>query len=279
MEISQETYIRKILIEYFDITDILMLCDDMGIDDEVLRYSNKRELARNLVRYMSNRNEVIKLTEAIEGVRPNISFEFTEGKINDLSESLSKEMPVDLHQKYSDLLKHINSYMIVFSLVYDEINEWKELHNLLHDLHMDSLPFCSNAMTFESLFSNESLDKRELREALLETKSFWRGCRKNLAKLTGFASNVYWISDPFIATVDIGPDWYIEFNNAAEQIEELLFGRKSNKIEELPHLISDFESLIIKWMFIADKKLRYSVREIHKTTNSIGKIELGLQDL
>jgi tetratricopeptide (TPR) repeat protein len=67
--------LRRVLVDRFSDGELRSLCFDLDVDYESLPGKGKADKARELIAHMDRRESIVLLIEAIEGMRPDISWE------------------------------------------------------------------------------------------------------------------------------------------------------------------------------------------------------------
>lgn len=145
-------------------------------------------------------------------------------------------------QKFSALMDY-------FSRFHGQLADSKELHNALNDLVMSLDQF--KLSVERAYLRGKALDLFELRQN-------WRPVGQKIQILLDFAAVVNSIIPQPFAIVDEGvqgPGWAVEVYTASQRINELL-GQKKPDRDELYDATFDFNDVVERHMYLADKQLR-----------------------
>jgi hypothetical protein len=74
-EIEQQVQLRRILVARFDMSELRVMCADMGIDHENLVGATKADFARELVAHCVRHRRISKLVETGRQLRPDVGWE------------------------------------------------------------------------------------------------------------------------------------------------------------------------------------------------------------
>ncbi len=77
VQATMTTKLRQTLITYFDESELHTLCTDLGVDYESLPGEGKANKARELIKYLKNRDRIPELEEIVKRQRPNVSWDDT----------------------------------------------------------------------------------------------------------------------------------------------------------------------------------------------------------
>ena len=69
-----QTYLRQILTDRFDESELRTLCFDLDVDYDALSGGTKADKARELIGYLSRRDRVTELVEIGQRLRPDIPW-------------------------------------------------------------------------------------------------------------------------------------------------------------------------------------------------------------
>ncbi len=68
------TTLNKLLIDAFDLQDLKNLCFDLGIEYDTLAHQTRSELSRELINYMKQQKQILKLIVIIVQLRPKTNW-------------------------------------------------------------------------------------------------------------------------------------------------------------------------------------------------------------
>jgi hypothetical protein len=138
-----------------------------------------------------------------------------------------------------------------FNLLHEQMEEWKEVHNLLQDMQNYFAPCRSYIYAFGRLRDSPTRQRDEER-LLYEIEVEWRPCKRVLRRLEEFATSVLAIGEAYDSSHERGPDWLIKPKQAAALLERNLF---DSDILALREGLSNFGDQVDQYLYLADKAL------------------------
>jgi hypothetical protein len=146
------------------------------------------------------------------------------------------------------------------------LNEWKEVHNLLQECITSLTPLKSE---LESAL--EYSDRWRKASGL----RLWGPCRVRLRQLESFAGDIKYIDKPFFRGERSirGPSWMIRIVALRDDLEACL---KEGNPGMIYDLAAELWDTCYECLYVADKRLRDTVGELHLLSNTIlGSVENG----
>lgn len=230
---------------------------------------------KQLITKSTRRLYKLKEQKAVFGLNtaPEISIEIEdiEAELERLQiiMKLLENMPTDVEQTFFEFAEKTENkfnrqkeaYLDKFDSLHQQLEAWKNVHNLLHNTHL-SFAFCR---TYIFKFSKPA---QEIPFYAIEIH--WRTCRQSLLQLEPWANYLGQLTSEMDETlVKTGQsEWLEESSNSrqrsklwrlADEIDKALNG--SNAIA-LPEHLSIFGDLVDKLLYGADKKLLDVVNQI-----------------
>jgi hypothetical protein len=156
---------------------------------------------------------------------------------------------------FQEFTAQVDAYLTGFTQLHHELEEWKELHNLLQDL-LNSFATCRGYALSIARSEGSNQQERLVYEAGVE----WRPCKRTLSKIKELACAVEWIGAPYDAATGNGPAWLLELSELSKEIDDSF---SNTDLAKLPNQLSAFGDAIALWLYRADKKLRDVVQQIN----------------
>ncbi len=149
-----------------------------------------------------------------------------------------------------------------FSQFHAQLYACKELHNGLNDIILALDPF--------KLGIERTYIKRKAPD-MLELSQNWRPVRQKIQILLDFAAcaNAI-ITQPFavLAAGVQGPAWAVEVHTATQRIDALMEMKKADPAE-LYDAAFDFDDIVERHMYLADKQLRETTAGLYALSSQV----------
>jgi hypothetical protein len=182
--------------------------------------------------------------------------------------------PTILH----DLEERLNQFLGEFVKLHRQLEEWKELHNILQDLQV-RFSICRSyglelgrgnepgAISVIDLLTKNSARRAEQVERLMhDLASNWRQCKLTLDRLRLLTISLRYTSVAYDLQAHTGPEAMIALDRLQLQIDEALHdGDRSN----LADFIGAFAKQNDDYLYLVDKALRDVAREINQLPQQI----------
>ena len=260
---SSLTDLRLALSSLFDEEELRTLCFDLGAgyDYDGLRGEGQKAKARELVALAKRKGHLAKLEEAIRCERPAFDTTFSYQRVQELQKSILAASQPDVRDAFIEFTHQVEAYLNRFNLLHEQLEEWKEVHNVLQDLHVDFAPCSSYIFTLGRLGGAGQADQRQQERVLYEVEVEWRPCRRSLHKLQQLATSIHAIGEPYEPESSPGPDWFRTPKEAAGEIDQALL---DSDVAALTEQLSAFGDAVVQSLYLADKSLRDVVRQINR---------------
>lgn len=142
-----------------------------------------------------------------------------------------------------------------------ELEERKELHNLLQHLDTDFTPFHNRAKALSDLKSSPAgrRGKKFSEEVKHQFSDDWRPCSDQMERLLEFAKGLKHIDDYYDPSREKGPKWMFELNRSQDALQDALEDRDCRNLVDAS---SQFFHCVNLHLMIADDHLRRVVKKI-----------------
>jgi hypothetical protein len=251
--------LRRALVRLFDEEELRTLCFDLGVDYDSLRGEGKAARSRELVAWAERRGFLEELETVLRRLRPNLDVIYSPQRVRELQDAILARSESGVRDDFIEFTQQIDAYLDAFNLLHLQLEEWKEVHNLLQDLQTTFAPCRSYIFTLGRLRSRGSTEQQRER-ALYEVEVEWRPCRRLLHRLRHLASTIDAIGAPYNPELDTGPVWYCSLTGVADRIDLALF---EEEVGMLVEQLSIFGNQVDQSLYLADKELRDVVNQIH----------------
>jgi|GEM_PF-2250070 len=177
-----------------------------------------------------------------------------------------------------DLEARLNQFLGEFVKLHRQLEEWKELHNVLQDLQVRFANCRSYGLELGrgdgpaeagviGLLTQSSARRAQQAERILhDLESDWRQCKLTLDQLRRFTTGLRYTGVAYDPRAQTGPEPMIILDRLQLQIDEALHvGDRNN----LPDFIGDFAKQNDEYLYLADKALRDVAREINQLPQQI----------
>ena len=142
-----------------------------------------------------------------------------------------------------------------------ELEEWKELHNLLQHLDTAFTPFHNRAKALGDVTSSP-MGRRRMKFSEDIKNQFdadWRPCGDQMERLLEFAKGLQHIGEPYDPLKEKGPKWMFELRGSQSTLQDALGDRDRRNLVDVS---SHFFHCVNLHLVIADDSLRRVVKKI-----------------
>jgi hypothetical protein len=243
--------LRRVLTRLFDEEELETLCFDLRVDYESLPAQGKAAKARELVKLCERLGQMAILEAAIRRERPSLDTTYSPERVQQLQLTILEETSEAGRDAFVEFTQQVEAYLNQFNLLHEQMEEWKEVHNLLQDMQNYFAPCRSYIYAFGRLRDSPTRQRDEER-LLYEIEVEWRPCKRVLRRLEEFATSVLAIGEAYDSSHERGPDWLIKPKQAAALLERNLF---DSDILALREGLSNFGDQVDQYLYLADKAL------------------------
>lgn len=243
--------LRRILTRLFDEEELETLCFDLRVDYESLPAQGKAGKARELVRLCERMGQMAVLEGAIRRERPSLDTTYSPERVQQLQLTILEETSETGRDAFVEFTQQVDAYLNQFNLLHEQMEEWKEVHNLLQDMQNYFAPCRSYIYAFGRLRDSPTRQRDEER-MLYEIEVEWRPCKRVLRRLEEFAAIILAIGEAYDGDTGLGPDWLLKPQKAAAELEKTLF---NSDILGLREGLSNFGDQVDQYLYQADKAL------------------------
>lgn len=253
--------LRRILTLLFDEEELRTLCFDLNVDYDSLRGEGKAAKARELVALTERLGQLELLEAAVRRERPDLDIAYSPERVQQLQASIMAQSDASVRDAFTEFTQQIDAYLNRFNLLHAQLQEWKEVHNLLQDIQTSFAPCRSYIFTLGRLNAQPNPAPEELERTLYEVEVEWRPCRRMLRRLEHIAADIETIGEPYNAQTGQGPQWFLVPQEAGTEIDKALFNDDPTALAER---LSVFGDQVDQFLYLADKALRDVVVEINR---------------
>lgn len=253
--------LRQILVQRFDEEELRDLCFDLNVDYDGLRGEGKISKARELVTWFERNGRLPELESTICSKRASLQIAFSPDRVQKLEATIKAEAKPAVRDAFDEFTQQIASYLDEFRLLHKQLEEWKEVHNLLQDVQNDFAPCRGYIYALEKLQGPARAVKRQQADMLYRIEVYWESCKRRLGKLQELASDIRAIGEPFEPKSGSGPDWFLQIRASALEVDQTLH---ANDADALSERMSAFGDVVDNFLYMADKSLRDVVSQINQ---------------
>jgi hypothetical protein len=250
--------LRRVLVRLFDEEELVTLCFDLDVDYESLPAQGKAAKARELVKLCERIGQSAVLEAAIRQERPSLDTIYSPERVQQLQLTVLEEITETGRDAFVELTRQVDAYLNQFNLLHEQMEEWKEVHNLLQDMQNYFAPCRSYIYSFGRLLTSPNRQQEEER-LLYEVEVEWRPCKRVLRRLEEFATGILAIGEAYDSAANQGPNWLLKPQTAAQKLDKALF---RSDIIVLRESLSDFGDQVDQYLYLADKALLKVANEI-----------------
>jgi len=175
-----------------------------------------------------------------------------------------------------DLEERLNQFLGEFVKLHRQLEEWKELHNVLQDLQVRFANCRSyglelgrgdeSAVGVMGLFTKSTRRAEQAERLLHDLASDWRQCKLTLDRLRLLATGLRYTGAAYDPQAHTGPGPMIALDRLQLQIDEALHDGDRNNVADL---VGAFAKQNDDYLYLADKALRDVAREINQLPQQI----------
>jgi hypothetical protein len=228
------------------------------VDYESLPAQGKGAKARELVKLCERIGQIAILEAAIRRERPSLDTTYSPERVQQLQLTILEEATETGRDAFVEFTQQVDAYLNQFNLLHEQMEEWKEVHNLLQDMQNYFAPCRSYIYAFGRLRDSPNRQRDEER-LLYEIEVEWRPCKRVMRRLEEFATGILAIGEAYDSDSNQGPDWLLKPQNSALKLDKALF---DSDIFTLRESLSDFGDQVDQYLYLADKALLKVANEI-----------------
>jgi len=244
------------LTHLFNDEELRTLCFKLtGVDYDSLRGEGKEAKARELVEYAERTDRFEELVEAVQRERPT----YSPTRAQELATSILASAKPQMRDEFVEFNQQIEAYLNEFHSLHKQLQEWKQVHDVLQDLQFTFGPCRGYIVALSQLASSGRAAQKQCEKMLYEVEVEWRAFRRSLFKLQELAANVHVISGSRQPS-EPGPDWARHPLNGANEVDKALF---DSDVMALADKLSAFGNAVDQSLYIADKALLAVANQIN----------------
>ena len=252
MSIARSTLFHLIVSNFSD-EELRTLCFHLNVDYDILPGRGKAAKVRDLIILLERQGKPEELIIVIGKERPHLQSELRD--IWPGWQSL-------LTSPSPELTAQADDYLSQFAQLHAELDEWKELHNLLHRLHA-SYALCRRCgflIKQGKIRFHERFMQKKLIEAIATD---WQQCKSILIELKAHAISIERIGPSYDVDTGSGPDWFLVIDGLSKNLNRSFLNVRSNPGRfQFANLLLEFGNEVEQWLYLADKDLRKVVQQI-----------------
>jgi len=253
--------LRRNLEHLFNEGELRTLCFDKRVDYDSLGSGGKADKARELVALADRNGWLMELEAIVRRMRPASGTTYSYERVQELHDSILATSQPDVRDAFVEFTQQIEVYLNAFSLLHKQLEEWKDVHNLLQNLQFVFAPCRGYSSELDRIQRLRCLAQRQRERVLYQIDGGWRSCKLFLSQLEEIAASIQTIGEPYEPRSDCGPDWFIGPRKAATEVDKALF---DGDIKALSEQLSEFGNQVDLSLFKADKALRNTVNSINQ---------------
>ncbi len=197
--------------------------------------------------------------EAIAELERKLRIASMPEPLQDFVVQLPEHLVEPASEAFNKSLAEINRKLLEVTKLQKCLDEWKEVHNALHDLHKDFSPVAATV----SLSRRQSLTELIPQDYLRDIKSQWETCKRALSTMQGIHSGIKYMEEDEAHTIG---EWVTNMSASEESIDEAIRYHDKKALEELS---SRFTRDIIRYLYLADKALRDTIKRLEAAFTDI----------
>jgi hypothetical protein len=174
------------------------------------------------------------------------------------------------------LEERLNQFLAQFLTLHRQLEEWKDLHNVLQDLQVRFTTCRSYALEFGrradkggllgALSGASAQQTRQIERWLYEFSLNWQQCKLTLDQLRRFTMGLRYIGPAYDPQGQTGPESMKLLEQAQVELEAAL--TDADRYNLADH-IGEFAKLVDDYLYLADKALRDVAKQINELPQQI----------
>jgi hypothetical protein len=172
-----------------------------------------------------------------------------------------------------DLEGRVNQFLAQFLALHRQLEEWKDLHNVLQDLQVRFTTCRSYALELGRRDDREQAGllgllggasgqrARQVERWLYEYSLNWQQCKLTLDQLRRFTMGLKYTGPAYDPRAQAGPEPMKSLDRLQQQLDEAL--NEADRYN-LADLIGEFAKQVDDYLYLADKALRDVAKEINQ---------------
>ncbi len=237
------------------------MCFDLQVDYDSLRGEGKAGKARELVAQAERIGRLAELEAAVRRERPVLETTYSQERVEELQTSIMAGSRPAVRAAFVEFTQQIEAYLTEFNLLHEQLEEWKEVHNLLQDLQNNFAPCRSYIFVLGRLTAGGEVGQPQKERTLYEVEVEWRPCKRALRRLNDLVSANQASAESSDSSPASGVDWWSVLKESETRTDRALF---EQDLDALAECLSDFGDRVDQFLFLADKSLRDVVGQINR---------------
>ena len=172
----------------------------------------------------------------------------------------------------------LNQFLAQFLTLHRQLEEWKDLHNVLQDLQVRFTTCRSYALEFGrrddkpgggllgALSGASAQQAKQMERWLYEFSLNWQQCKITLDQLRRFTMGLRYIGPAYDPSAKAGPEPMKQLDQAQRELEAALSEADRYVLADE---ISEFAKLVDDYLYLADKALRDVAKQINELPQQI----------
>ncbi len=248
----------RIVMRFYSYDELLTLCFELDVDYENLSGNTKESKARELIRLAERNDQLSAVEEAILRKHPSLETTYSPERVQQLQTSIMAASDEQVQGAFVEFTQQVDAYINEFNLLHEQMEEWKEVHNLLQDLQNHFAPCRSYIYAFGRL-SRATNREQEQEKLLYQIEVEWRPCKRILRRLETCAQEILVIGEAYQSEMSTEPEWFLAPKRAATEIDQALF---EGDLLKLRDSLSEFGDQTDQHLYLADKALLKTANDI-----------------
>jgi Effector-associated domain 7 len=255
------TELFSVLNTYFDDQELRTLCFKLNVQYDDLPGEGEVAKARELVVWAERNSRLAEVEAEVRRERPNLDMNYSPERVQQLQTSILAGAQPAVRDAFVEFTQQIDAYLNSVNLLHAQLEEWKEVHNLLQDIQIAFAPCRGHRFTLANLKGSARTVQRQQEDILFRIDANWQPCKSNLRKLEEHAASIRVIGPAYDAKSGAGPEWLLQPKSKAAELDKALF---EANVPALTEHLSVFGDLVDRFLYLADKMLRDVVSQINQ---------------
>jgi hypothetical protein len=243
---------------------------DATIDYLRLRFNNQQENALALLlRVLCERvdpgdqlhDQLGRLANELDEEIRRSGPTYSPARIGELQTAILTAAQPAVRDAFLEFTQQVEAYLDEFGALHRQLEEWKEVHNILQDLQSNFAPCRSYIFSIGRLKGEAEAVSRQREKMLYEVEVEWRPCHRALGKLQELATSVQAIGQPYQHGSNDGPTWFLPLRHIADDVGRALV---ESDCAVLADQLSAFGDRIDQSLYLADKSLREVINKMNR---------------
>ena len=262
--IQLKTILHHALSQFFNEEELKTLCFELDLNYDSLLGNGSTAKARELIQWHERRNRLEELANLVLEKRPWLTLKFEPQRFRELQELLLDSLQPSLVPAFQEFTSQVNIYLLQITQLHNELEEWKDLHNVLHKLNSSFATCRGYAISLSKIDSSIKENRLQIVRLIFELEVNWKICRTIIGReIKVLANSIEFIGDPYHAGKNTGPEWFLKLSVLSNSTDKIFIDEVDwVDLITLSNQLLTLDEVIEEWIYRADSHIKKIVRQI-----------------